>query len=246
MKYIAVPVIVALSSICICAAQPARDREAARRHLRAGQEALEIERWEEAERDFSAALKLDPSLDLAHYGLGQVHMATRRYAQAVRAYTRSREVFHENMAENLTDRLADERRLDDQIRELKDIRRALEMGRIRSQNTAASVHQYGVKISQLEALRRRDPAGAVQTPPYIQTALGSAYFRNDAFADAEREWRLAATVDPTVGEVHNNLAVVYMLTGRYDEAEREVYLAEKNGFRVNPGLKADIKARKAR
>jgi Flp pilus assembly protein TadD len=45
--------------------------------------------------------------------------------------------------------------------------------------------------------------------------------------------------------VHNNLAVVCMLTGRYDDAEKEIQLAEKNGFRVNQGLKDDVKARKA-
>jgi hypothetical protein len=95
-------------------------------------------------------------------------------------------------------------------------------------------------------MRRRDPAGAAQTPPYILTALGSAYFRTGAFADAEREWRLAAAVDPTVGEIHNNLAVVCMLTGRVDEADREVELAEKHGFKVSPGLKADIKVQRAR
>src|SRR5688572_12888649 len=159
--------VVALSFTCLDAAQPGRDRETARQHLRAGQEALEIERWDVAEREFRSALKLDPSLDLAHYGLGQAHMATKRYAEAVEDYTRSRDVFHENVAQWLADRLAEERRLDDQIRELKDVRRGLETGRIRSRDTLASIHRYGAQIGQLEAMRRRDPAGAAQTPPYI-------------------------------------------------------------------------------
>ena len=36
-----------------------------------------------------------------------------------------------------------------------------------------------------------------------------------------------------------------MLTGRLDEAEREIQLAEKSGHRVSDAFKADLKARKA-
>jgi hypothetical protein len=34
-----------------------------------------------------------------------------------------------------------------------------------------------------------------------------------------------------------------MQTGRLADAEREIKLAEKNGFRVNPQFKDDLKAR---
>ena len=40
---------------------------------------------------------------------------------------------------------------------------------------------------------------------------------------------------------HNNLAVVYMQTGRLAEADAEIKAAEKTGFRVNPQLKEDLK-----
>ena len=36
-----------------------------------------------------------------------------------------------------------------------------------------------------------------------------------------------------------------MITGRYDEAEREIPLAEKAGFRVSPAFKEELKAKKA-
>ena len=62
--------------------------------------------------------------------------------------------------------------------------------------------------------------------------------------DAEREYLAALAVSPKFEEAHNNLAVVYMLTGRISEAEAAVEKAEAAGFRVNPQLKEDIKARK--
>jgi Flp pilus assembly protein TadD len=75
-------------------------------------------------------------------------------------------------------------------------------------------------------------------------ALGSAYFRSQNLEAAEREYLEAIRVAPGFGEAHNNLAVVYMLTGRIQLAEREVTLAEQAGFKVNPKLKEDLKSRK--
>ena len=83
--------------------------------------------------------------------------------------------------------------------------------------------------------------GPEPVPAWLSLALGSAYFRSNALADAEREYRAAIEVDSKLGEAHNNLAVVYMTTGRYPQADAEVKAAEKNGFRVNPQLKEDIK-----
>jgi Tfp pilus assembly protein PilF len=107
--------------------------------------------------------------------------------------------------------------------------------------------QIDDQIRQLEGMRRRDSTvGTVVTPAYISVALGSAYFRTNAFPDAEREWRAALAANPKLGEAHNNLAVVLMLTGRFDEAEREVELAEKAGHKVSDRFKDDLKAAKAK
>jgi tetratricopeptide (TPR) repeat protein len=228
------------------AAQTAREKEEAQRHLRAGQEAMELERFEEAAREFQAAIALDPRLELAHYGLGRVHMATKRYAQAVDAFASCRNVFLGNIAEDQGNRLTREQSIERQLQNLREYRRSLESGRVRSRNQSDSIRRVDDEIRQLEGMRGRGAAGVADVPPYILTALGSAYFRTGAFADAEREWRQAIAVDPTVGEVHNNLAVVLLLTRRYDEAEKEIQLAEKNGFRVSQGLKDDLRAKRGK
>jgi Flp pilus assembly protein TadD len=62
--------------------------------------------------------------------------------------------------------------------------------------------------------------------------------------DAEAAYREALQVDPALGEGHNNLAVVLMLTGRYDEADRGGKAAEEHGFQVSSQFKADLKKRK--
>lgn len=58
-------------------------------------------------------------------------------------------------------------------------------------------------------------------------------------------YKAALAVDPKFGEAHSNLAVVYLMSGRYEQAEEEVQAAEKAGFRVNPNLKDDIRKKKA-
>ncbi len=171
-------------------------------------------------------------------------MVTKHYPEAVRAYTACREAFLSNVAQELTESAIVEQRIQDQIRGLNDMVLALSRGQVRTQNTVATIGRLNSQIHELEARRNRSPSAPPPTPPWISIALGSAYFRTDAMADAEREYRAALDVDPKLGEGHNNLAVVLMLTSRYDEADREVRAAEENGFQVSPDFKADLRRRK--
>lgn len=63
-------------------------------------------------------------------------------------------------------------------------------------------------------------------------------------AEAEKAYKEAITADARIGEAHNNLAVVYLETGRLDEAERAIAAAEKAGFKVQAQLKEEIRNRR--
>jgi len=154
-----------------------------------------------------------------------------------------RNLFQENVADEQSQQLTYDRRLADQIQSKREELQALQSGRVRMTNPTSSIDRVRNELSQLERLRHRSRGAAGALPPFILTALGSAYFRSNNFADAEREWRAAVAIDPDIGEIHNNLAVVCMLTNRFEQAEQEVSLAEKAGFKVNPQLKADIQKR---
>jgi Flp pilus assembly protein TadD len=52
------------------------------------------------------------------------------------------------------------------------------------------------------------------------------------------------TVNPKLGEAHNNLAVLYMTSGRKQSAEDALKAAERSRFRVHPQLKEDIRKMK--
>lgn len=63
-------------------------------------------------------------------------------------------------------------------------------------------------------------------------------------AEAEREFRAALAADPGTGDAHHNLAVVCLVDGRLDEAERELRLAEKAGVPIHPRLKDELRKRR--
>jgi tetratricopeptide (TPR) repeat protein len=224
-----------------------RDQHAASQHFKRGMESLLGEKYDVAETEFKAAVAIDPLYDAAFYGLGQVYMATKRYPDALKAYLASREAFKSATAGETLASAASDRRLRDQIDALKDNERNMTrlMAGGQSPNAQQAIDQVRDQIQQLESRKsRRAGATPPPVPAGLSMAIGSAYFRLNDLPNAEKEYKAALEVNPSFGEAHSNLAVVYLVTGRATEAEAEVKAAEKAGFRVNPKLKEDIAARK--
>lgn len=245
----------ATAADCPEPAEEARRQEAFRIY-RSGATLLLEEKWSEAEETLRAAIRLDPLLPLAHYGIGQADMALHRYPEAVQAFTASREAFRCASALSSAERIEADKRRDQEVRELREAVRTLEKQRLVAHSipwkeinkdappslpeTSRTIQQLESRIAELERWKRR----GYEVPPEVALALGSAHFQSGALADAEREYRAVLQADPKSGDAHNNLAVVCMLTGRLDEAEREVALAEKAGVPVHPRLKEEIRRRK--
>jgi tetratricopeptide (TPR) repeat protein len=214
-------------------------------HYRAGQELLYAENWTDAEREFRAAVKLDPLLVLAHYSLGQVYMALKQYPDAVKAFTSCRQAYLDIGALQDVDKAHVDQRREEEIQQLRDGIRILQ-GSARQRETGQrenSILKLEQRIVDLETSKRRIPSGAIQVPAEFSLALGSAYFRSGAPQDAQREYEAALKVNPKFGEAHNNLAVLLMLQGRLPEASEHLKSAEKAGFHVNPQFKADLESK---
>jgi tetratricopeptide (TPR) repeat protein len=236
----AVAAIMGLTGTAVAQTTDEISRRQALGHYRTGLELMFAERYAEAEREFSAAIALDPLLTLAHYGLGQSFMAQKRFTSAIYAFIGCRDAYGALAALYQRDVMASERRLDDERQELRDSVQRVRSGQIKGAGPAM-LHQLEKRLDELETMRRSRGRERLQTPAEVSLALGSAYFRNNQPRDAEREWLAAVSVNPRLGEAHNNLAVVYMLSGRKKEAEEAVKAAERARFRVNPQLKEDIR-----
>ena len=203
--------------------------------FRAGQELLSAEKFEEAVVALNKSVEKDRLLSIAHYGLGQAYMNLRRFASAAKSYRDAIEALRRLHELGQSSQFEVEKQRDDEIKELKRLTGGTAGGNL----TTVRLEQ---RLRDLEN-QRTQIGGAFRPPSEMLLALGSAYFRNGEADAAEANWKAAIDVNPKYGEAHNNLAVIYMQSGRLTEAEQEMKLAEKNGFRVNPQFKTDLNDR---
>lgn len=222
-------------------------RRQALEHYEKGRDLMSSERFEQAVAEFKAAIELDPLFTLAYYRKGQAHMALKEYAQAEQAFVGCRQA-HESLAGmQLSNREEFERRREDEIQELENEQRLMETGQLSGSRSASKRNtQMAARVRALQHNRRKIGSEAPAIPAELSVSLGSAYFRQGKLDLAEKEWKTAAAANPKLGEAHNNLAALYLMTDKLDDAERELTLAEKAGYQVHPRLKDDIeKARKS-
>jgi len=210
--------------------------------FRAGQEAFQKEDFDAAAAQFKAAIAADPRFAAAYCALGQTDLTTRRYPEAVDALVQCKAATERQIAGQASKRAEQERAMDREIIELRDSINLIRSGTVKSadENTILRIEE---RLRKLEQERNRGAAERAAVPPPILFALGTAYLRVGNLEGAERELQQAVKQQPAFGDAHNNLAAVYVGLGRWEEAAREVQLAEGAGRPVSPALKADIAAR---
>jgi Tfp pilus assembly protein PilF len=218
--------------------------ERAQTHYRLGWEALRSEDWAPAVKEFQQAIELHPKFTLAYYGLGKAFMGLRRYPDAAVTFETCRDLFVAKAGEKFSGQFDATRARQDRLMELREIDRQYSQVAQTPQVQDTRRQVQNAMQRTLEATDRGLNLNIeASAPAFVSVALGSAYFRAHRMADAEREYKSAIDADPKAGEAHNNLAVIYMLTERFAESAREVSLAEKAGFRVNPDFKKDLAER---
>jgi tetratricopeptide (TPR) repeat protein len=226
---------------------PARpERQRAQIQYRLGWESLRSEAFEAALKSFQQAIDIDPTFTLAYYGLGKADMGLRRYADAATAFRTCRDMYVAEGGAKFSGQFDATRQRQDRLTELRDLARQYSTGPQTQQSADAQRQiQNAIRQTQDDAMRGINVNIDAAAPAFVSLALGSAYFRAGRLDDAEREYKATLTADAKAGEAHNNLAVVYMETGRLDESTKEIALAEKAGFRVNPEFKKELAARKS-
>lgn len=233
-------------------AHPSQVRERATEPYEEGLEQMRNEAFDAAAKSFEAAVGIDGTFDMAYYMLGRAHLARKQYAAAVYALEKCRQLHQAEASRSFENRQEGNRLRRERIAELDRLIQDTEAAAARPQNATQrfklqeQVRQLQERKRQIQDLDRQqvlEPSKAV--PGFVSLSLGSAYYRNGNVTEAEHAWLAAVAADPKIGEAHNNLAVIYMETGRLDEAEKAVKAAEKAGLKVSPALIAEIKKRKA-
>lgn len=227
---------------------PSPEAQVANQHYKKGWEAMRAEHWAEAAKEFQQAIDSSPRFTLAYYSLGRARMGLHDFAQAIAAYVKCRELYVAANGERYSTQLDARQQIDDRLLELRTaLNQANQRGGTRTptQTQSLMVRELQSEIDRLEQARERSLNLTLdaRVPYFVPHALGAAYFRSGRFADAEREYRAALEANPGSAETHNNLAVLYLVTDRPEDARAAVKNAEKLGFKVNPGLKDDIEKR---
>ena len=231
----------------LLSAQPQRNQNRGRAMgpYRIGLEEMRSEQWEKASADFRNAIEIDPTFEMAYYALGRSLMPQKKYAEAVTALAKCRDLYTEQAGRQFSNQQDAQQYRRERLTELDEAIRQYQQGPQTAQ-TSESIRQLteNRRLLQENVQRGTNISIEMSVPSFVSMALGSAYFRLGSLADAEREYKAAITADPKTGEAYSNLAVVYLQTGRFDDAEKAVKSAEKTGFKVNPMLKDDIASRK--
>jgi tetratricopeptide (TPR) repeat protein len=210
----------------------------AKKWLKDGDKLLAQERPVEAAAAYTEAVRLDPLLMMAHYGLGQAQMDLKQYPAAIAAFRGAEDAFHKRLSEGFAGRAESDKVRDKRVDQLRD--------RIRDHSGGSRVQNAQLNEMEMELAMLQQSSTDVSKPPQVPAgvmlSLGSAYFRNNQMAEAETAYRAALKTKPDLGEANNNLAVVLLLTKRPADAKAQLELAKKNGFRVAEGLKRDVDA----
>lgn len=228
-------------------AQAKQRLQESERHYRLGVEALQTERYEDAEEELRRAVKLDPNSYLAYFSLGKTYIALKQCEDSVRAYLACRQAWDRSVADSTERGFDREARREDQIRVLQDRIRELETAQraarsdVERQRIQERIALIEVGMRSIERLRGSDH-GVPDPPAEFALALGSAYLRAGSVDEAEKAYREALKLRPKYGEAHNNLAVICIKRGDYEEAHSHVKAAQKAGFKIHPQLVADIDA----
>lgn len=226
-------------------AAAAQARERAQAHYQIGMEHMRDEAYRSAIEAFSEAITIDETHALAHYMIGRAEMARQNYEAALAPILRARDLLQKEANQQFTTRAEAERHWRTRLTEIDAMLNRLRGIRNPNQQVLDQIRQFEEMKRQIQSTQRSTDLTGLAVPGFVLVSLGSTYFHLNKWADAEDMFRAALEVDPRLGEAHNNLAVVCMETGRYDEAERYVRSAEKIGFRIPQGLKDEIKRRKA-
>lgn len=227
----------------VLAAQALNARERARPSYDAGLAHMQNEAFDAAADSFRGAVIIDPSYEMAHYMLGRVQLMQRQYIAATNSLLKARDLFVAQANEHFDTKVDAQRRRNELINEMTNMIDRLQQMR-QTPQVVEQIRQYTERRRLLQDRDREIGLPKEQAvPAFVSLSLGSAYFRSGKLSEAEQTYLAAIAADSKMGEAHNNLAVVYMETGRFDLAEKSVKAAERSGMRVN-ALKEEIQKRK--
>jgi tetratricopeptide (TPR) repeat protein len=224
----------------------AENTQRARAHYIAGWEHMQSEAFEKAAAEFQLATDFDEKFALAWYGLGRANLTLHRFRQAVLNLTMCRDLFAATASRKFNNQMDANRQRQDRLLELQDLRNQYTKGPQNNQtNDMVRLIDNSIRNTTIAFDRNQSVEFDNPIPPFVSLSLGSALFRAEQFDQAEHAYKDALKADDSLGAAHNNLAVIYLMKKRFDDAFEELRAAERAGFTVDPELKDAVLTRRS-
>lgn len=196
---------------------------------------------QEAEGEFLETVRIFPDFAEAYIQLGNLSMRRKNFLEGLDRYLQARDALAH--LQGAARRQETERRR--RIQETMDAIQERIEG-LRHSNRATDQGKIDQEMIRLEKLQRELtkglPAESDPFPAELHFLIGNARMNLERFDEALEDYRQALALKPEYGEVHNNLAVIYLYRKDYARAWEHVHAAEKAGVRVNPQFREELAA----
>ena len=159
---------------------------------------MRVEAWPEAAKSFQAGDRhRSRSIEDAYYGLGLANMRMKKYGDAIGAYVKCRDLYREHGGQAVHQPAGCATYRHDRLTEIDEIDPTVpdrpsdgDVAGPPASAARAAARNSGIHL----ARQQHDVENSV--PAFVYLALGSAYFRTEQLADAEREYKAAIAVEP--------------------------------------------------
>jgi|GEM_PF-2583064 len=202
------------------------------KHILKGQSFKDLKRYEEAEKEYGEAIKINPNLAEAHNNLGLLLDDLNRYEEAEKEYREAIRI-NPNYAYahyNLGILLKNLNRYEEAEKEYREAIRI-------NPNYANAHNNLGNLLKNLNRYEEaeKEYREAIRINPNVAGAhnnLGNLLRNLNRYEEAEKEYREAIRINPNDAGAHYNLGILLKNLNRYEEAEKEY----REAIRLNPNF----------
>ncbi|MFN3528042.1 MAG: tetratricopeptide repeat protein, partial [Candidatus Altarchaeaceae archaeon] len=177
--------------------------------------------YEEAEKEYREAIRINPYYAEAHNNLGILLAELKRYEEAEKEFREAIRI-NPNLAEvhnNLGILLVGLERYEEAEKEFREAIRI-------NPNYAEAHNNLGILLANLERYEEAEKEfrEAIRINPNlaeVHNNLGNLLKDLERYEEAEKEFREAIRINPNLADAHNNLGILLAELKRYEEAEKE-------------------------
>jgi tetratricopeptide (TPR) repeat protein len=211
----------------------------ARSHFDKGMKLLGKGSEKEGEDELEESLRIFPDFADADIQLGNLAMRRKEYGPALELYVQARTALEHLQGISRQQEVERHRRMQESIDILQE--RIEQLRRSQRPGDAGQIDAATLRMEKLrQEMTKTAPTDEPPIPAQLHFLIGTARMSLERYDEAIEDYSRALGLRPGYGEVHNNLAVIYLYRKDYARAWEHLHAAEKAGIRINPQFREEL------